>query len=94
MGSFPELRSYGRIRLGGKGTKYAAAHRVSYEINIGAVPDGMFVCHRCDNRKCVNPSHLFVGTQSDNMKDAFNKGRSVGLFKNGYDPKRRRSKEI
>lgn len=57
------------------GSKQMRGHRWIYEHMFGEIPIGIFICHKCDNRKCVRPSHLFAGTRSDNMKDCYRKGR-------------------
>lgn len=63
---------YGCIKFEGKTQQ---AHRVSWKLRHGEIPAGMLVLHRCDIPLCVNPEHLFLGTQSDNMRDCRDKGR-------------------
>lgn len=69
---------YGNLWLhkDGKRVKNMYAHRVSWLLYRGAIPDSMNVLHKCDNRKCVNPEHLFLGTQKDNMRDKIEKDRA------------------
>ena len=63
---------YGHLRIDGKSR---SAHHASYELHVGPIPDGMRVLHRCDNPRCINPEHLFLGTQADNVADMVAKGR-------------------
>lgn len=65
---------YGTINRGHKLSPHKA-HRVAWILAYGELPDGKFVCHKCDNPSCVRPAHLFLGSQADNMDDCSKKGR-------------------
>lgn len=69
---YRDADGYGVFSFRGKRRK---AHRVAWEIVSGEIPRGMCVCHRCDNPSCLNPSHLFLGTNQDNTRDKMSKGR-------------------
>lgn len=68
------IDGYGQFGVDGR---VELAHRVAYELLAGPIPDGLYVCHRCDTPSCVRPSHLFLGTPQDNVDDMHAKGRAT-----------------
>lgn len=75
---------HAKIRLAGKGSKSEGVHRVSWILAFGPIPDNLWVLHRCDNPRCVNPAHLFLGTVLDNNADRHRKGRYARNAGCGY----------
>lgn len=71
-----QKRGYGTMQFKGKTMQ---AHRFSYQTLVGQIPEGMLVLHRCDVPLCINPEHLFLGTDEDNLNDCYAKGRRKGM---------------
>jgi hypothetical protein len=78
-----DLHSNGYGRFPYRGT-YCRAHRFAWRICEGPIPPGLLICHHCDNKICVNPDHLFLGTNRDNALDAMMKGRLPSGNRNGH----------
>lgn len=76
-------KGYGFMSVGSRldqTKRQKPAHRLSYEIFVGNIPPGLMVCHKCDNPGCINPKHLFLGTNQDNVNDREQKGRNNHYF--------------
>lgn len=87
--AFKHKCGYGRMTINNKG-EYA--HRVSYELYKGPIPEGLLVCHMCNNRLCVNPDHLQVGTHWDNMQDSIKAGTNYWKAGQQYSRPARQTK--
>ncbi len=70
-----DIGGYGHLYFGGRGSKEAKAHRIAWLLVNGPIPNGLLVLHKCDNRPCIRPDHMFIGTAGDNARDAVAKGR-------------------
>jgi hypothetical protein len=70
---------YGQLGCGAANSRSLKAHRASWLVHIGPIPHGLHVLHKCDNRRCCNPAHLYLGTHQQNMRDMHERGRTVGF---------------
>lgn len=83
-GGYRNEDGYGVVRVGGRGAKLTLAHRLSWTLHCGEIPEGLHVLHSCDTPSCVRPDHLFLGSNLDNIRDRQAKGRSGGgCFQSG-----------
>lgn len=83
-------KGYGKLKIWDRQElrrRFLGAHRVAYTTFVGEIPSGIQVLHSCDNPKCINPEHLFLGTHADNMRDMSNKGRGRGRCSKPAAPK-------
>lgn len=83
IGKIRSTDGYGVLSIDSKERR---SHRLSWEMMNGKIPEGHVICHSCDNPKCVRPSHLFLGTQAENLTDMRNKGRNRFSFKGSKHP--------
>jgi len=83
-----KLQQYGHLTVGSrkdKSRKTISAHRYSFKIFVGEIPNGLYVLHKCDNPRCINPEHLFLGTRQDNVNDRERKGRNKIIHYSGNE---------
>jgi hypothetical protein len=85
-------KGYGVLGVGGRGKGSVYAHRFSWTMHNGPIPEGLYACHKCDTPRCVNPDHLFLGTHTENLQDAVRKNRMASGARSGAHtkPERRR----
>lgn len=76
---------YGMLQRGARGEGLVMAHRLSYELHFGPIPNGLCVLHSCDNPPCVRPDHLHLGTKADNMREKVERGRAVTWKKGPWE---------